>query len=145
MLIDGMHMLTFSLPPPLSLSSTTNVNDRQGNEFRARFGDRLAGWAFMTLFVAEVHPFTKRSLHLPRTYPHHRKQAGGGGGGGEAEVPDRTPTTAAVNVEVDITIGRSMKRTPAPRSGGGRSGPKRIRKASSENLPVRRSTRSTKA
>ena len=79
------------IPKAMRSSLTAKGHDAIGDEFRKRFGETHAGWAFMVLFVAEVHPFTKRALHLPRTYPQrphpaqHASSAGGGGGGAECE------------------------------------------------------------
>ena len=58
----------YGLLPRAAASIGAAVHDRVAERFRALFGPS-AGWAFMLLFVAEVHPFRRAAAHLPSTYP----------------------------------------------------------------------------
>ena len=120
-------------------------HDVIGDEFRARFGETHAGWAFMVLFVAEVNPFTKRALHLPRTYPQRPKtvaaDSGGGGGEGEAEVRSPAKAAAAVAALSGVKRGAPKATAAATQKAKKAKAKKKLSTAVKKKPATRKSTR----
>jgi hypothetical protein len=143
------------IPKAMRSTLTAKGHDAIGDEFRARFGESHAGWAFMVLFVAEVNPFTKRALHLPRTYPQRQKtvvESGSGGGGsgsasdGEEGVDDDGGSGSSAEMR-EYKVATKRKKV-APGRGGPTSAAKAATKrtktlaaASGEPAGARRSPR----